>query len=665
MNKFIILILAVMFILPLASASLCYKEDAESTLCNSLPGSYYENYTTSTNAEYGALYRGSNSTTSANLTIKFANPAIYRNFSIVDDCISNGTIQMIYHTSHADSGGSSINISCYNWTSGKLYQFNYTLLGTIGSLSSTTLTPKWRDGDWNTGLWYYGTEWYSAPLTLGGAFLYEEGIYFDIGNSFIEDNQSYSSRVLESESSSFKLNFTYSDFIYSVNPSAVLVYNGTSYSSTLTFNNGTYVEATALIDIPINEINSYMNKSFYWDVSLTSTYQTYKFNSTSNTQEVINTNISYCGTPTPTETLNISVKDELTGLFISPSIDAILTWRTSNLSEVTRNNSFALSGANSYRFCLSYNSSYYTDIDLQMSLSGYEDKLYSIRNLILSNVSQTYYLYMLNNSYSTRVIVILKDSGLAPLVGYSTKMYKKDLSTNNWVLNSEDVTDLYGQTIVYVIENSERYKFKFYDSDGNLVKETGEMSIACRTAICTLPFVVSATIDEYDKFDSIDNYVYSLTYVNTSNSFIFTWSDTTGDSPTHRLEVIRRSFNETVVICNSTSTSLSSSLSCDLTDRVGTYYAYGIRTASPGRWMVTIQKTFDEAYRTFWKEGLFWSFILLMTMLLIGAWSPIVGVVLYLVGFISIGLFGGIYIDPAIVIAQLVMGGIFAWAFRG
>ena len=654
MKKILILMFLALFSFPLVSAVYCYQETFNvSTTCGGLA-------TGLTRFNASAFTGGSagNSPSDWYNGVWGGDSYVYLSGADVD-----GTYILINYTKPTWYQNSSIwSVEDYN------RRLNLTIPDSCWKHSNTTLA-LWANssGVYGNAQWgcINGTDY--VNLTTKNAAsnrIYEEGMYWDL-KPFNETSFVYSPRTLETSYETYKINITYLDWYYS-SASAILIYNGTSYATSQTAGSGNNIELSSSFTLPVNEVFSYLNKTFYWEVSLTSSNGTSKFNSSVNTQEVIGTNISQCGgSASPTEVLNLSLRDELTLLSLNGSIDVIVTWALSPDSTITKNSSFALTGFSSYVFCTNYNTTYYANLQMQASSSGYDTRLYDI-NLNLSNVSQIYPIYLLNDTYSTRVIVLLRDSGNAPLTGYTMKLYKKDISTNTWILIQEDTTDVYGQTIVYIVENSERYKFDFYDSTGALVKSTGEMSIACRTTICTLPITVATVIDEYDRLKNITSYDYSLVYANTSNTIIFTWSDTTGSSPTHRLEVVLRSTNETRTICNSTSTALANSLTCTLPERSGTYYAYGRRVVDgTGRLIATIQKTLGESYRTFWKEGLFWSFILLMTLLLVGAWSPVVGVVLYLVGFIAIGLFGAVYIDPAIVVAELVLGGIFAWAFRG
>jgi len=56
--------------------------------------------------------------------------------------------------------------------------------------------------------------------------------------------------------------------------------------------------------------------------------------------------------------------------------------------------------------------------------------------------------------------------------------------------------------------------------------------------------------------------------------------------------------------------------------------------------------------------------IIALGMLLIGIYSPAVGIVLYLVSVFVLGIMDIVYINPAIMVAEIVIGGLAIWAFR-
>ena len=59
-----------------------------------------------------------------------------------------------------------------------------------------------------------------------------------------------------------------------------------------------------------------------------------------------------------------------------------------------------------------------------------------------------------------------------------------------------------------------------------------------------------------------------------------------------------------------------------------------------------------------------WGFILLFTLVLFGLWSPVVGVVVYLIGFIILSVTQIVFISPIIMIVNIVLGVLAIWALK-
>jgi hypothetical protein len=134
-----------------------------------------------------------------------------------------------------------------------------------------------------------------------------------------------------------------------------------------------------------------------------------------------------------------------------------------------------------------------------------------------------------------------------------------------------------------------------------------------------------------------------------------------------RLEVTRYLWNGTTVPCNSTSSSASGTLTCDVGALEAQYQAQAYRrvTGENEVRLITLGYKVGEEFQTFGNEGLLWSFFLLMTMIVVGYWKPPIVVALYLGGLILLSFMHVIFINPAILIAQFAVGIAFIWAFRG
>jgi hypothetical protein len=123
--------------------------------------------------------------------------------------------------------------------------------------------------------------------------------------------------------------------------------------------------------------------------------------------------------------------------------------------------------------------------------------------------------------------------------------------------------------------------------------------------------------------------------------------------------------NGTTYVCNSTSILDSGVLSCPVGDSRNSYTASAFRTSGGTEKRVDLIRTeVGNLSATFGLEGLFWSLILLMVMAFVGIYYPPVGIILYMVGIFMLGLFDLVYIPPALIIAEIVLGVLFIWSFK-
>lgn len=477
-----------------------------------------------------------------------------------------------------------------------------------------------------------------------------------------ENSITFNATTYEMRTENIILNITYNNSITDI--SASLVYNGTSYSAT-EYASGTNVVFIRSLDIPLTNLYTDINRSFYWEIQLTEGASTYFINSSSNNQTISPVVFSICNGTYITPIVNYTIYDENNLSLVPAELDVTFDYWTGSGS-VIKNYSFNAIGTNSsWAFCTNQNITYYTDAVISLEAAGYNPRNYYLNNQEYNNLTTNKSLYLLPDGNGTNVIIEVTNSGLSPLANYSVIIERYYASTGAYLEIFEDVTDDYGQVVPKLIENDVKYRFKFKNSQGTLVKQTSDMTIACRSTICVLPFVIEDTTDDFDRFTNVTDLDWSLVFDNSTNIFTFSWTDNTGDTVTYRLYVQRVLFNGTTVICNSSTTSISSSLTCDTSGIEATYIARAYRSVSGEESIVAVLNVkVGEVFDTYGFEGLIWTFILLMTMLAIGAFNPPLGVLLYNVGFIIMGLIGIVQFNLPIFFATNIIMVLFIWAYR-
>lgn len=488
--------------------------------------------------------------------------------------------------------------------------------------------------------------------TNGSSF----SIYHTWNWTVFENSESYNSSTGDLSYESFIINITLSDDI--VGSEGIFNYNGTKYSGTKsTIGDNTIFS----VSLTTPAVSSAVVKNFNWEFIITNSTSSYGINSTANTQSVAPSNFSICGVPYGEMAVNYTMYDESTLTPLVSDFDASFSWRLGQNSSLTKNLTVDLSGSSNYTFCINVNKTFYIDADIKLSAPLYSDRNYFFNDIQYSNLTTHQRLYLLNSTEATDVIIVLKDSGLIPLEGYTIKIYRKD----NGILVENDVTDVFGQIVANLVEDTVKYKLEFYNTNNVLVKTVPDAIVACRSAICIQQFIIEDDSDPFSPFKEIDDYSSGLTFDEGTNTFSFNWVDNTGVSSTHRLEVTRYLWNNVSLVCNSTSALASGILSCAVGNQKASYTAAGYKTASPEMRRELSGIRVGSLYNVFGLEGLFLSVMLLMTLILAGVYYPPAGVILYLFGTVLLAVFDIIYINPAIMVAQLVIGGLFIWLFRG
>lgn len=455
---------------------------------------------------------------------------------------------------------------------------------------------------------------------------------------------------------------------------ATFHYGTASHSVTRTASGNDRIYSST-IDIPLVNSSGKIN-NFYWEINLfegetkTTSFEglvgaDFEFNQTVN-----DTLLTTCNSTYPTLSVNYTVYDEETLDLINSSFDVVFNWKLNESSLLLGNNSINEVSNLSHQFCININETFITSAQINLEASGYSDRTYTFSNESFSNVTTHQLLYLLNESDTSNIIIEVKDEGFSPLRGYTVKIFRINTGGGEDILVTQDITDVFGQIVAKLVEDDVKYKFEFFDTNNTLVRTVEDVVVACRATICIIPFVISDTTNDFDRFlydecAGIEDLQCSLTFSNVTNTFTFTWVDTSGDSLTMRLFVERLAINGTQIICNNVSTSASSSLTCPVGGSIFSYRSQAFRKVGSTeiRLLLLNNKVGDEV-GTFGLEGLMWGFILLFTMVMFGLWSPPVGISLYLAGVIMLGVTQIIYINPAIIIAQVAIGVLAIWALR-
>ena len=566
----------------------------------------------------------------------------------------------------------------------KSIEFNATLFATNANLSNATLfiwnstgdiinqTTNTISGETNITIW-------NVTITSSGSFVWNvlgvgTNSTTDIFEGYATTNSSFSIEEFEVIDENFQ-RFVYDtdNSTFQVNISVVstaelfsslLSYNGTSYLANITnLGAGQYfIERT--IDIPV--ISAEINKSFNWTIVL-DTGSGFSIRTTAPNQQTVTPSTI---TDKPTGTILYTLLDEENLLSTSGEFKGSKRWYLGGGS-VIKNTTFNLTQKHDFYFNTTpSNETMFVSsiISIINETSGVDigNRLFEFNKESIIDTTKTFELLLPNSSRVRDVIIEVKDEGLAPLNNRLVKIDRFYPGLNQYKMIESRITDNFGQFNAQLIENDVIYRFRFYDLDNNLLKTEDRIIISCRNVICVLPFVIEDDTDVFNRFSPIEGFDYTLNFSTSSNTFTYIWNDITGSLSSVRLEVTRFAFNGSVEVCDSTSTSNPGILNCNVGSSRASYTAEVFRTSSGNEIRIdSLSVKVGDISSTFGLEGLIWSFLLLMIMLSVGLYSPPVGVVLYLVGFFFLGISGIVFIHPGILIAEIVLGILFIWAFKG
>lgn len=486
-----------------------------------------------------------------------------------------------------------------------------------------------------------------------------------LGIGYAINSETYNATTYEMRSEGYILNLSYSSDITSVSGSLIL--NGTSY---LVSKSGDSTETimTNTIDIPSFTGTSAQDYNFYWNLFFTTGSGTTEYNTTTRTQTVSPVVFVRCNSTYSTPiVVNYTIYNESSRDLINATMDASFVYWLGD-GDITKSYFLDSTDSNStFQFCTNSNETFSVDAIINLEASGYNERTYYFNNQQYNNATTEQFLYMISTGNGTNVIIQVRDAGLVPLQGYyvTIERYYPEIHAYKEVIIGE--TDEYGQFVAKLIENTVKYKFTFRDGDGVVKKTTEDMTIACRSSICVLPFVIEDTTDDFDRFDNVTDYDWSFSFDNDTNIFTFTWNDVSGSSAINWLKVERYLFNGTTLVCNSTSTSLSGSLTCDVGDQEASYQAQAFRKVGGESWnrIGLLSKKVGITFQTYGKEGLIWSFFLFMTAIAIGYWFPPAGMVFFVMISVPLYFANILYVNPAILIAEWLVVILFCWAFGG
>lgn len=475
------------------------------------------------------------------------------------------------------------------------------------------------------------------------------------------NNETYSLTATETDVETFAINISY-DSEYTVS-AGVLDYNGTLYTGTQTAI-GDNLIFTVNATMPI--INVEVNKSFYWNFTLSDGAITYNQSAT-NTQTVSRIFMELCNATYTVPFLNFTTRSA-TNPFPTLNSSFKISWDIwLGTGDIKRNQSYedlvvGAVGNHTFDFCVypaheNYNISSQVEVDA----TDYSKSYHYLTNATISNTTNEIGLYLLNNSLATLTVLTVQDGAQNPIEGVDISIQFYDVGTDTFYTIGMARSSFNGEDVVYLNWYDSLYKF-ILTKNGEVIKQTTPYKILETPQIFE---VITEITYVYDKFA---NFIYNLYYNDVTQNFVLTFTKPSGLVDKGCLWVYKRTSLNDTTICNTCETSSSATLYCNVAAYGnGTYYATFYATGSYWR-VVTITEIIGTANEIFDLignvDGTVYAFLfagIVLGMFLISPIFAVVGVMLGMLGAIVIG-FQPFYIMEFIGI--IILGGVVIWLIK-
>jgi hypothetical protein len=438
--------------------------------------------------------------------------------------------------------------------------------------------------------------------------------------------------VVEYQSTTFRLylnntglDYTNATFTYNTSNKAVSKDVGVLYDLyTVTF------------DIP--NIGNNVNTSFKWEYNLTGAGGIEQ-NSITDYQQILSIGIDNCSTYT-LPGMNFTLINSTNNAIINSSLRANLNIFYSNISLYK---TFNLSwnptdGHNS--ICIYPN---YTLLNISGQLKvdevGLTNSLYYyLTNNTISNVTQFINLYYSDGATSV-TFTVYDENGNTISNAYISILYY-DFNTDTYYTSQTIKTDSQGKAIGLVTLSTVWYKF--------IVNYNGRLFDYEPTKLITTTYSLKITLgtDYYSSYDEVNGINCHIDYYNLTNCFSYTYSNPSGSSVTGCLDIYRiSSFGKTMINTSCAVPSASGVVNLCIDENVTNkqYTAEGRITTSSGNFLcISKSSTKSSFYKEFGEEGILFTFMLMLVLIMIGIWHPVIAVafaVIALVTSVIIGLF--------------------------
>jgi hypothetical protein len=421
------------------------------------------------------------------------------------------------------------------------------------------------------------------------------------------------------------------------NTTANLIFNNTSYSTTRSDGTG-QSNFTVLLTMPNATELNFTKFEFYFNYTINDI----NIERTTNPANVSTyipqiSNCSLYGLPT----LNLTFLHQENNSAVFVDFEGAF-----DLTLQSRNYSYGINNASEFDLCIfPLWATFRTDAQFQ-----YDGFNYNLWNFNLTNSTSEITLYTQDGT--TQVEFTVLDQNNNRLENVIIKVLKYDIGTNSFQTTEILNTDYLGVALGNIILNTEWYKF-ILELDGEIILETTQTIITSTSR--TFRVVIGS--DYFAEYDVVNGIASSLTFSNATKIFTFTYSDPTGDISQGCLRVIKRTFNGDTTVNDTCVSSAASTILVNIGTDTGNnmYLATGYVHFSDEFILKTLSVQFNELWKTYGQDGILFSFLFNLGLVMFGVFNPIVSISFLIIGFLITNLMGAFHLNWAYLIGFVLL----------
>ena len=484
-------------------------------------------------------------------------------------------------------------------------------------------------------------------------------------SSFIENNVTFTTEVLETSSQDLELNITTIPEILSV--SAFLNYNGTRHVSTVDCSEGNCT-ITNTIDIPLTLNLESENKSLFWEIVAFDGTTSVSTNTSENQQNVSRIHLEECDATFTTQALNFTAYDEQNLTRINPYLFDGTFDQWLGGGSVKRQSNFTNSSLQEQSLCiLPSEETFFIDAIIEYDEAS-NDSIYTLRNYFfqndtINNVSQDIFMYLLESSSSTSFILKVQDDSLLPVSGVLIEINRFYPGTSEFRIVQIARTDDSGKSVGFFETEIVDYKF-LITLDNETLLETGIQKVIPESSPFTLTFNIGDPLGKpWSSQEPIEDLNSSLVWDDGSAIVTYIYIDSSTFFTLGRLLVVRESLvnaSNNTIICDKNSSFSSATLTCTVGSTNGFYIVSSFITRDSSE---ELDKQFGFQIETLSGVvgllGLFygWFLILIASFMFkfnefAGIWA--VTITVFMVNIIGLISFGGVFVTATIAVALIL-----------